>query len=126
MTSPHTRTRLIWRNGKKVRAHRWIMEQHLGRALLPMEHVHHINGDPLDNRIGNLIVLQARTHMRHHKQVYPDQKACVNCNNTFTVNPRKRKRNKCCSSECAMAMRVAGRRRQASSRRSRKRSGGGS
>lgn len=27
--SAHTRTRLIWRNGKKVRAHRWLMEQHL-------------------------------------------------------------------------------------------------
>ena len=27
MTSLATRTRLIWRGGKKVRAHRWLMEQ---------------------------------------------------------------------------------------------------
>ena len=46
--SPNTRARLIWRGGKKVRAHRWIMEQHLGRELAPDEHVHHKNGNPLD------------------------------------------------------------------------------
>lgn len=39
--SPHTRTRLVWRNGKKVRASRWLMEQHLGRKLAVWEHVHH-------------------------------------------------------------------------------------
>lgn len=54
MTSPATRTRLIRRGGKKVREHRWLMEQELGRKLLPTEHVHHRNGNPLDNRLENL------------------------------------------------------------------------
>ena len=104
--SKHTRTRLIRRNGKKVRAHRWIMEQHLSRKLLPDEQVHHINGNPLDNRIENLQVMTTKEHMRLHKQIYPDEKICEWCGKEYICNPRKRKRQKCCSSECAQMLRV--------------------
>lgn len=104
--SKHTRTQLINRNGKKVRAHRWIMEQHIGRKLDKFEYVHHINGNPLDNRIENLSIVTPKKHQSIHLQKYPDYKKCVECGSEFKANPRKRKRQKCCSKECAQKIRV--------------------
>ncbi len=45
-------------NGKKIRAHRLLMQEHLGRELYPNEFVYFINQDPKDLRIENLIVLK--------------------------------------------------------------------
>ncbi len=43
--------RVVTRGKRPILEHRWIMEQHLGRDLLPGETVHHKNGNRLDNRL---------------------------------------------------------------------------
>lgn len=50
--------------GKQIYYHRWVMEQHLGRKLNRNEVVHHINGDPHDNRIENLQIMSQSDHMK--------------------------------------------------------------
>lgn len=106
--SAATRTRLIWRGGKKVRAHRWIMEQHLGRKLLPTEHVHHKDGNPLNNDLSNLEVLGRWEHMVLHKMKPIATRPCAWCGTPFTpdVGDPKRQSRKCCSTSCASQVKV--------------------
>jgi hypothetical protein len=102
-------------NGKTKLLHRHLMEQHLGRALRRDEHVHHINGDRYDNRIENLEVVSALTHMRerHGRLKHPVTKTCGECGAVFTPHPTKRARQRACSRPCAYSLGWARRRANA-------------
>lgn len=43
------------------------MERRLGRRLLPDEHVHHIDGNPLNNQENNLALVTRSGHARLHR-----------------------------------------------------------
>ncbi len=47
----------------RVRQHRWVVERHLGRKLLPNEDVHHKDGNRSNNDISNLEVMDRHDHM---------------------------------------------------------------
>ena len=62
----------LWPTGAPeiTREHRFIYEQVYGRSA---EHVHHRNGNKLDNRPENLIGMRAVDHLRQHgKEVSPE------------------------------------------------------
>lgn len=60
--------------GNYVLEHRLLMEQHLGRLLERDEDVHHINHDPGDNRLENLMLIPHATHFRDcHAKLTPEQ-----------------------------------------------------
>ena len=46
--------------GQRVAKHRFVVEQALGRALLPGEVVHHKDGDSLNNALSNLVVISSQ------------------------------------------------------------------
>lgn len=55
-------------DGTGVKAHRAIMEKHLGRKLKPTEEVHHIDGNRENNALSNLVVLSKGEHASLHRK----------------------------------------------------------
>lgn len=53
-------------DGERLYTHRRIMENHLGRRLKSSEHVHHKDGNKLNNDIDNLEVITQHEHLRNH------------------------------------------------------------
>ena len=58
---------IVGQPGYWMREHVAIIEQHLGRKLLPGEVTHHIDEDKLNNDINNLVVLKHQLHCRLHR-----------------------------------------------------------
>jgi hypothetical protein len=80
--------RYVLKGGETVRAHRYIMEHHIGRKLNAFEHVHHIDGNRANNDISNLLLLTIGEHSRlHRKKEVTEGKPLFGNNNEF----RKRK-----------------------------------
>ena len=59
---------LIWcRNNRYEFFSRAVIESHLMRPLETSEIVHHLNGDPTDDRISNLVILSRPEHTKIHQ-----------------------------------------------------------
>jgi len=74
--------KVITVNGRRIREHRHVMEQVLGRELTPDEIVHHIDEDKSNNDPSNLKVINRSSHPKEHSTFRNEtHKECSVCRN---------------------------------------------
>lgn len=91
-----------WKGTGQVYLHRLVMENHLGRILDPSEHVHHKDGDPLNNYIENLEVVTPQDHLDHHRRdhTHPPKYGMIPCKVCGALFKEKTRHKHCCSPKC--------------------------
>lgn len=83
------RIRIIWKtiNGSTTSMSypKFLMEQKLGRKLLPDEDVHHIDENPLNNDISNLVIIKHGDHQKCHTlyEYHDEYIKCDVCGSVF-------------------------------------------
>lgn len=110
------RVRLItFEDGKcKVKSYpRILMEEILGYPLKPNQDVHHIDGNPLNNDVSNLEVVEHGEHQKMHATKYFDKLiSCDVCGKEFLWTGKQeslyqrdlnrgKHRARCCSRTCS-------------------------
>lgn len=81
----------------RVYLHRHVASIKLGRWLSKEEHVHHIDGNRLNNDISNLQVLTAQEHASLHRGGILIKYICKSCNTSFISGEISRTY---CSNQC--------------------------
>ena len=90
----------------RISYHRYLMEQKIGRYLLPSEVVHHKDGNKENNRKSNLIITERSKHTKHHKSTGRTFKEfnCRNCGRLFKREKKNiRVEKPFCSKKCVGA-----------------------
>ncbi len=68
MTKTRKRYIKIIVDGKWFKEHRFVVEQAIGRKLLPTEDVHHKDGNTTNNVLSNLEIMNHTEHSRYETQ----------------------------------------------------------
>lgn len=83
---------LVYNDGHKenISFPKLIIEQHLGRKLLPNEQVHHIDENPMNNDISNLEILLLGEHQRLHnlERFMEFEEICGWCKQKFIITKK--------------------------------------
>jgi hypothetical protein len=95
-----------------VYEHILAAEQKLGRALKEKEVVHHLNGNPSDNKLANICIFDSQADHAHHHAIQrivgdgvnPEtEKRCPKCKQVLSkdrFSPSSSRGKKCLSSTC--------------------------
>jgi hypothetical protein len=85
-------------NSYRVYYHRHVASIKEGRWLIPSEHVHHIDGNKVNNKPSNLLVLSSSEHTMVHSETLCLEVVCHECNKPFIQNYTVQKY---CSRSCS-------------------------